>query len=102
MKTHSRTLRTLANIASDAYDRERRAASVADIIRDAGHYRWVGLYDVGDQEIVNLAWSGAGAPAHPRFSRFRGLSGAAVASAMTVVSNDVAHDPRYLTAFPDT
>jgi putative methionine-R-sulfoxide reductase with GAF domain len=61
-------------------DRERRAAGVARAIRRAGTYRWVGLYEVTEDEIVNLAFDGLGMPAHPRFPVTQGLSGAAVAS----------------------
>ena len=61
-------------------DRERKAAAVAGAIRRAGGYRWVGLYKVGKEEIVNLAFDGPGAPAHPRFPATQGLSGSAVVS----------------------
>ena len=50
-----------------------------------------------EDEIVNLAFNGPGAPAHPRFPVTQGLSGAAVASGETVVVGDVRGDPRYLT-----
>jgi putative methionine-R-sulfoxide reductase with GAF domain len=43
------------------------AAGVARAIRRAGTYRWVGLYEVTEDEIVNLAFDGLGVPAHPRF-----------------------------------
>jgi hypothetical protein len=33
----------------------------------AGCYRWVGLYEVTEQEIVAIGWSGPGAPVYPRF-----------------------------------
>ena len=75
---------------------------MADAIRRAGDYRWVGVYDVGETEIRIVAWSGGGPPAYPAFPRTQGLSGAAVAGARTVVANDVANDPRYLEAFGDT
>ena len=83
-------------------DRERRAAGVARAIRRAGTYRWVGLYEVTEDEIVNLAFDGLGVPAHPRFPVTQGLSGAAVASGETVVVGEVSKDPRYLTAFGST
>ena len=83
-------------------DRERRAAGVARAIRQAGTYRWVGLYEVTEDEIVNLAFDGLGVPAHPRFPVTQGLSGAAVASGETVMVGDVSKDPRYLTAFGST
>jgi GAF domain-containing protein len=92
----------LAEVAASGGDREERARRIADTIRSSGAYRWVGLYDVTDEEIAIIAWSGAGPPAHPRFSRTRGLSGAAAATGETVVVQDVATDPRYLETFGDT
>ncbi len=62
----------------------------------------MGLYEVTEDEIVNLAFDGLGVPAHPRFPVTQGLSGAAVASGETVVVGDVRKDPRYLTAFGST
>ena len=82
--------------------RERKAAGVARAIRRAGTYRWVGLYEVTEDEIVNLAFDGLGVPAHPRLPVTQGLSGAAVASGETVMVGDVSKDPRYLTAFGST
>jgi putative methionine-R-sulfoxide reductase with GAF domain len=92
----------VAEVAAGGCGREERARRIGDIIRSSGGYRWVGLYDVTDVEIAIIAWSGAGPPAHPRFSRTRGLSGAAAATAETVVVNDVTSDPRYLETFGDT
>ena len=85
-----------------AGDRERKAAGVARAIRRAGTYRWVGLYEVTEEEIINLAFEGLGVPAHPRFPVTQGLSGAAVASGETVVVGEVSKDRRYLTAFGST
>jgi GAF domain-containing protein len=80
----------------------RRLERAADSIRESGGYRWVGIYEVGTQEISILAWSGGGPPAHLRFPRDRGLCGAAAASGSTLVVNDVSKDPRYLTTFGST
>jgi putative methionine-R-sulfoxide reductase with GAF domain len=74
----------------------------AELIRRAGDYRWVGLYEVTDAEIGAIAWTGTAAPAFPRFSRDKGLNGVAVLAKNPVVSQDVANDPRYLTAFATT
>lgn len=57
--------------------RDARARSAAEVIRRAGGYRWVGLYDAMEDEIVVIEWAGPTAPAHPRFPRSRGLNGAA-------------------------
>ena len=57
----------------------------------------MGIYRVTSSKVRNLAWSGPSAPAYPSFPVERGLTGAAVRARRTVVSNDVANDPRYLT-----
>jgi L-methionine (R)-S-oxide reductase len=94
--------RRLARVADSESPRDERARAVAEAIRDARGYRWIGIYDVGDEEIVLLAHTGAVSPAHTRFSIDQGLSGDAVRRRTTVVSNDVANDPRYLAAFENT
>jgi len=83
-------------------DRDRRAVLVASAIRRFGGYRWVGIYDVGSEEIAVLGWDGPAAPAHPRFPRSEGLCGAAVTTAEPVVVGDVGADPRYLTTHSTT
>jgi L-methionine (R)-S-oxide reductase len=81
---------------------QKDAPAAAELIRQAGGYRWVGLYEVTEAEIRAIAWTGTLAPAFPRFPRDKGLNGAAVATRAPVISQDVANDPRYLTAFPTT
>ena len=88
-------------IAADQ-GRTEKAVQIAELVRQAGSYRWVGLYKVTDQEIAVVGWSGLGAPTYPRFPVTNGLSGAAVAARRAVVVNDVTADPRYLTAFAST
>jgi len=75
---------------------------MAESIRKAGDYRWVGIYAVGPHEISVIGWCGPAPPAHPRFPRDRGLCGAAAASGRTIVVEDVAKDPRYLKTLDDT
>lgn len=48
------------------------------------------------------AWSGPGAPAHPTFAATQGLTAHAIRARAAAVSNDVAHDPRYLTNQDDS
>jgi putative methionine-R-sulfoxide reductase with GAF domain len=81
---------------------ERRAQRVADLVRLKTGRRWVGVYRVEEDEVVNLAWSGPAAPAYPRFPIDRGLTSAVIESGRSVLSNDVANDPRYLTALDTT
>jgi L-methionine (R)-S-oxide reductase len=85
-----------------ATNRAKLAENVAEAIRTSGAYRWVGIYDVGAGDIALIAYSGPSEPAYPTFPITQGLSGEAVRLCETVVSNDVAQDPRYLTAFVST
>jgi putative methionine-R-sulfoxide reductase with GAF domain len=98
----SRLLDEVCRVLEGGADRERKAAGIASAIRQAGDYRWAGVYEVTEDQITILAFDGPGAPAHPRFPATQGLSGAAVASWETVVVGDVREDPRYLTAFGST
>jgi L-methionine (R)-S-oxide reductase len=98
----ARLLGEVSRVLEGDGDRERKAAGIAEAIRCSGSYRWVGLYEVTEDEITNLVFDGPGTPAHPRFPVTQGLSGAAVASGKTVVVGDVRKDSRYLTAFGST
>jgi L-methionine (R)-S-oxide reductase len=82
--------------------RDERAQELAELIRAGTNRRWVGIYEVTPTEVANLAWSGPAPPAYPRFAVDSGLTGAAISTRETVVSNDVARDPRYLTALDST
>jgi GAF domain-containing protein len=89
-------------LSSGSLSRNEKARRVAEAIRASRNYRWVGLYDVGSKEIAAIAWTGTEAPVYPQFPVSKGLCGAAVASRVAVVVNDVANDPRYLTTFGST
>lgn len=89
-------------LVSGPGDRQEKAAAAAELIRGAGDFRWIGLYDVLNDEISVIAWAGPSAPAHPRFSRDQGLNGAAVHDRAPVVVQDVTKDPRYLTTIEGT
>jgi GAF domain-containing protein len=90
-------LSVLREEAAGAATVEERAQRIADLIRADTRHRWVGVYRVGDTEVVNLAWSGPAAPRHPTFAINAGLTASAIATRATVIANDVAADPRYLT-----
>jgi L-methionine (R)-S-oxide reductase len=96
------TLNEIVQIINSSDEKTAKAKSIARVVRSAGGYRWVGIYDVNEQEVSNIAWSGKGAPAYPRFPVNQGLSADAVSHKRTVVSNVVSNDPRYLTAFGNT
>jgi GAF domain-containing protein len=80
----------------------KRVRQVAEMIRAARGYRWVGVYKVTKKEFVILAGTGAEPPAYPRFPITQGLCGAALESGQPVVVGDVQKDPRYLPTFHTT
>jgi L-methionine (R)-S-oxide reductase len=94
--------RELVEASAAFAERSVRAERVAAAIRRYGDYRWVGIYDVGRDEITVVAWDGPGPPTHPRFPRSAGLGSAAVACRRPVVVGDVSADPRYLTTHSST
>jgi L-methionine (R)-S-oxide reductase len=88
--------------AATGGDRAARAKRLAAMIQKLGDYRWVGIYDVGEESVSIIAWSGPGAPEHPTFPVSKGLTGAAIQEKRAVIAGDVRNDPRYLTAFAST
>jgi GAF domain-containing protein len=96
------TIERLRTLAASSTDRHTRARQAAELVQSARGFHWVGLYDVTSTEIVAIAWTGAEAPAFPRFPIGRGLNGAAVASRQHVIVQDVSRDSRYLTTFGTT
>ncbi|MBI2677460.1 MAG: GAF domain-containing protein [Candidatus Koribacter versatilis] len=72
------------------------------------HYDWVGFYMVetgrlpGDQAMLVLGpYVGAPTP-HARIPLDQGICGAAASSGATIVVDDVASDPRYLSCSVET
>jgi hypothetical protein len=68
-------LRGIEDALASDLGRAEKAVQIAELVRQAGSYRWVGRYAVTDQEITAIGWSGPGAPAHPHFPVTQGLSG---------------------------
>jgi L-methionine (R)-S-oxide reductase len=95
-------LQQVTKILASIGDHNAKVQRIAEALRHFGKYRWVGIYEVDEREISVIAWSGGGPPTYPRFAVTQGLSGEAIRSRRTVISNDVASDPRYLTAFDNT
>ena len=77
---------------------------VADVLRQSGNHRWVGLYDVdyAAEEVRNVVFTGPAAPAFPNFSIYKGLTGVTVRERRTVNIGDVSANPDYLTALGTT
>jgi L-methionine (R)-S-oxide reductase len=76
---------------------------VVDALHDeVEHYSWVGIYLVEGHDLVLGPWRGPQATEHVRIPVGQGVCGAAAATGMTEVVDDVNADPRYLACFPST
>lgn len=96
------TLNQIRSTAASGGDRAERAKRLAELIRKLGECRWVGIYDVGAENVSIIAWSGPSAPEHPTFPVSKGLTGAAIQQKKTVIAGEVRNDPRYLPTFGST
>ena len=75
---------------------------MCEMIRDARHWRWVGVYKLTRGNLMIIGGSGDEPPCYPQFPATQGLCGAAVESRATIVVNDVRKDARYLPTFHST
>ena len=75
---------------------------MAEMIRAARGYRWVGIYKLARRELTIVAGTGDEPPCYPRFPVTQGLCGAAAESRETIVVDDVRKDGRYLPTFHTT
>jgi L-methionine (R)-S-oxide reductase len=102
---HAATLKRLQEIGAFALAggcTKKRMKEVAELIRAARGYRWVGIYKIVKNEFVVMAGTGDEPPAYPRFPITQGLCGAALESAKPLVVGDVRKDARYLPTFHTT
>jgi L-methionine (R)-S-oxide reductase len=102
---NSKTCKTLQEIGAFVLAggcTPKRMREVAEMIRVARKYRWVGLYKVTKKEFIILAGTGDEPPTYPRFPITQGLCGAALESGKPIVVGDVRKDSRYLPTFHST
>jgi L-methionine (R)-S-oxide reductase len=76
---------------------------VVELLHDrVGNYSWVGIYFVEGDELALGPWRGPAATEHVRIPIGQGVCGAAAASGVTEIVDDVNADPRYLACFLST
>ena len=80
----------------------RQLGIMAEMIRAASDYRWVGIYKIKRGDFVIVAKTGKCPPTYPRFPITQGLAGAAIESKKSIMVADVHKDPRYLPTFWST
>lgn len=89
-------------ILNSSQGREEKLRQVAEKIRTARGYSWVGIYDVGEKEIKIISWAGRTEPAFPSFPKDKGLNGRAIMKRQTIIVNDTDKDEDYLLTFTNT
>jgi L-methionine (R)-S-oxide reductase len=103
MKTETcKTLQDIGGFVLAGGCAPKRLKEVAEMIRAARNYRWVGIYRVTKKEFVILAGTGKEPPTYPRFPITQGLCGAVLESGKPIVVGDVQKDTRYLPTFHTT
>lgn len=76
--------------------------TMAEMIRAACDYRYVGIYKISRGDFVIVGKTGKCPPAYPRFPITQGLAATALESKQAVIVADVHKDPRYLPTFGST
>jgi L-methionine (R)-S-oxide reductase len=90
-------------IVQDEEDSDEILRQVVDVLRERfDHYSWVGIYFVEGDELQLGPWNGPAATEHVRIPVGEGVCGAAAASGVTEIVDDVNADPRYLACFAST
>ncbi len=102
METTTNMLQELGAFVLAGARGPKQLCEMAEMIRAARDYRWVGIYKITRGEFIIAAKTGDCPPAYPRFPITQGLAGAAVESKQTIIVADVHKDPRYLPTFGTT
>lgn len=100
---HSAALAEMQRIAEREQDSDDVLRQVVDLLHDRFEsYSWVGIYFVEGRDLVLGPWRGPAATEHVRIPVGQGVCGAAAASGVTEIVDDVNADSRYLACFAST
>jgi len=103
MSSYSGALESIDRILNRGGDADEVLRQVVSVLHDRfDHYSWVGIYLVEGDQLVLGPWHGPQATEHVRIPVGQGICGAAAASGMTEIVDDVNADPRYLACFVST
>ena len=89
-------------ILESSQDRKEKARLIAEKMKNAKGYSWVGLYDIKEKEIQLISFAGRSEPTFTSFPKDKGLNGRAYMEKRTVIVNDIDKDEDYLLTFSDT
>jgi L-methionine (R)-S-oxide reductase len=102
MKRYRKMLQELGALVLAGGHGPAQLKQMAEMVRAARDYRWVGIYKKTRTEFIIVAGTGNCPVAYPRFPITQGLCGAAAETRQTIVVGDVHKDPRYLPTFGST
>jgi GAF domain-containing protein len=103
MSDYNGALEAVDRILNRESEADEVLRQTVDILHDRfAHYSWVGIYFVEGDDLVLGPWKGPQATEHVRIPVGQGVCGAAAASGMTEVVDDVNADARYLACFAST
>ncbi len=103
MSPHSEALDAIRGILDRGGDADEVLRQVVGVLQERfDDYSWVGIYLVEADELVLGPWQGPEGTEHVRIPVGQGICGAAAATGVTEVVDDVNADPRYLACFPST
>jgi L-methionine (R)-S-oxide reductase len=96
-------LAAIEHVAAAEPDSDEVLRRVVELLHDGvPHYSWVGVYFVEGNELALGPWKGPQATEHIRIPIGQGVCGAAAASGVTELVDDVNADSRYLACFAST
>ena len=94
------TLEAIERVVAEQPDADEIVRRTVDLLHDRiPHNSWVGIYFVEGEDLVLGPWKGPEATEHFRIPIGEGICGAAAASGVTEIVDDVNADPRYLACF---
>ena len=100
---YTRALAEIDRIVNREHEADEVLRKTVDVLHDSlPHYSWVGIYFVEGDDLVLGPWKGPQATEHVRIPIGQGICGAAAASGLTELVDDVNVDARYLACFTST
>jgi GAF domain-containing protein len=93
---------SFTEILNSGKTKKEKGKLIAEKIRQAKGYSWVGVYDVAGNEIKIVSCAGRSEPLIPSFPKDKGLNGRALMQQKTVIVNDIDKDEDYLLTFTNT
>jgi L-methionine (R)-S-oxide reductase len=101
--TYRGALEAVDRIVNRETEADEVLRKTVEVLQDrVEHYSWVGIYLVEGDDLVLGPWQGPQATEHVRIPVGQGICGAAAASGVTELVDDVNADERYLACFAST